>query len=217
MRAEHTILLPQQKAIYFSIPKNACTSLKTFCCDLLRISIRESWQAHIQDYSHYRDTLIDRIRYRNHFKFAFVRNPWDRLVSCYKSKIDNPPDAQDYWLRDGLPECFAGFGFKPQMPFSEFVAIVCALKDEDADPHFASQSSLLYRDSRLLCNFVGRVEVIQTDFKKVAERLGRPDATLPCENRADNRRHYRDFYTDKLRRDVESRFAADIENFGYSF
>lgn len=31
-------------------------------------------------------------RYKDHFKFAFVRNPWSRILSAWKNKTNNPKD-----------------------------------------------------------------------------------------------------------------------------
>lgn len=66
------MVFEKYKAIYFPIPKVACSSIKVFLTDFAEFS------------------LDDLDKFKNYFKFAFVRNPWDRLVSCYINKVAEP-------------------------------------------------------------------------------------------------------------------------------
>ena len=106
--------------------------------------------------------------YHRYFKFAFVRNPWDRLVSCYMSK---------------LVIAGPGFNMRPygdvtlrrDMTFKEFAEAVCRIRDEESDPHFRSQHIVICDDGPgkgILADFVGRFENLEEDFGIVAKRLG---------------------------------------------
>lgn len=89
------------------------------------------------------------------FIFAFTRNPFDRLVSCYNNKI-----VQSKTLPDG----FARLGFTKNMSFDGFAARVSAIADDSADTHFQSQSSMLTFGGHIVPSFVGRFENLADDW-----------------------------------------------------
>ena len=90
--------------------------------------------------------------YRDYFRFAFVRNPWDRLVSCYSNKFS------DMGKGLGGPRQRAE-EFSPDMSFAEFVEAVHATPDEEANPHFRSQHAVVCDpQGRVMADFVGRFE-----------------------------------------------------------
>jgi len=156
--------------------------------------------------------------YRDYFKFAFVRNPWDRLVSCYVDKVLRktvPP----YMLASAAR---ADVEFYPNMPFAEFVETVCRIPDGKANGHFRPQHlTVCSPDGELMADFVGRFENLREDFARVAQEIGAPGLELPERNRKivskRGSRHYRDFYDERLKNLVHKRFEKDVETFGYSF
>lgn len=138
------------------------------------------------------------------FKFAFVRNPWDRLVSGWQ---------------------FTRQREKHRLTFDEFVRELPSL-DRSQDPdaleraisthwHAMPQTDHLLIDGQMAVDFVGHVESLNDDWKSIADRIG-CDADLPRVNTSD-RGDYRDYYSDDLRAIVDERFRVDATTFGYKF
>jgi len=82
-RIENCILLERFKAIYVFIPKVACTSIKTVFAELIGLEYEGS--IHDAPFTKIPKSALKN-EYKDYFKFGFVRNPWDRLASCYVSR-----------------------------------------------------------------------------------------------------------------------------------
>ncbi len=210
--------------MYFVVQKVACTSIKTALLPLLdesgSLQQKGSFRVHkiftASGYQINKGQLLRRLegKYQDYFKFAFVRNPWDRLVSCYLQKFMpggkgiRQPEHNDARLYVG-------------MPFTEFVEAVHVIPDEEANPHFRSQYvSLCEPDGQIMADFVGRFERLNKDFAYVTERIGMTEKVeLPHRLSSPGRdsRSYTGFYDERLADLVHERFQKDIEIFGYSF
>ena len=153
-------------------------------------------------------------KYHRYFKFTFVRNPWDRLVSCYVSKLVEGGTG----LKMGM---YGDVRLRRDMTFKEFAEAVCRIPDEVANHHFRSQHVTVCEDGpekTVLADFVGRFERLEDDFRLVTERIGL-EAGLAHAGRSQSRnsQSYRDFYDGKLARMVGERYREDADLFGYSF
>src|SRR5215468_5087192 len=175
----NAILLEPYRAVYVEIPKVAFTSIKTALAEILGISLRSTggdphrlgWPTAEISSSHSAPL------FPGLFAFAFVRNPWDRLVSCYRDKIRGEVDGYTYFtIRPGVANCLARFdAFVPGMSFSDFVAAVSSIPDEEADAHFRSQHTFLANDEgKISVDFLGRFERLADDFRLVQKRIGLP-------------------------------------------
>ena len=130
------------------------------------------------------------------FKFAFVRNPWDLLVSSY------------HYLREKVGH--------HRGPVASRLQSFAAYAAYEIRRGKMSQSAMLTgHDGRLLVDFVGRFESLADDFAYACRRIG-VEMDLP---RANSSRHadYRSYYDDRLAAEVGRFFAADVERFGYAF
>lgn len=150
------------------------------------------------------------------FKFSFVRNPWDRILSEYRYRNYFQHRSFRDFVMNKLPE--PGW--------------------DDKYRHVMPQYDMLHDDGgRLMVDYVGRFENLQQDFDQVCGLLGISESTLPHRNRSDkksrglkrkirnllymngeNRRLDKaDLYDDETRAAVEKYYRKDIETFGYDF
>lgn len=168
-------------------------------------------------------------RWNEYFKFAFVRNPWDRLVSWYSMIRDAEiirwhqiltDQRRRSHFRQTRENKLWRYVLDNSSTFEEFI-INCTDEikvDEGVYYSFAYNQLDYIADSNddLLVDFIGRFESFGSDLYKVYDRLGLELGSIPHENRS-VRGHYSTFYTPETETIVRKRFQRDIEYFGYKF
>ena len=142
------------------------------------------------------------LKYLTYYKFGFVRNPWDWLVSRYHWSRDKQ-QLFGYDFEEMMNRMDRGIALADDAPWMEEEALL---------PQF----SRLSIRGKLAVDFVGRFEHLQADFETICARIGRPPEELPHVF-ASGRAGYVDYYDDRTRAIVERLYRDDIEAFGYRF
>lgn len=222
----------EYNCLFVHIPKTAGKSIESFFLSLLGLSWDQRSSlllnynndpsrgperlAHLTALEYVELGYLDSSQFQSAFSFAFVRNPWDRMVSEYKYRRGYLRSSFKDYLMQGLPE--------PGM--------------SDAYRHIVPQSDFLFdQNGEQLVDFVGRFENLQQDFEEVCRRTGLQTGTLP--RAADvhgspisipervrqvlglykepMHKHYSDYYDAESRDRVATMYEQDIRAFNYSF
>jgi hypothetical protein len=141
---------------------------------------------------------IGRQQFESYFKFGFVRNPWDRVVSLYER-------------REAL-ELRAQMTFDQFADWIQYSSSTCI----HSSPHRYQLDWFVDSNGKVLADFIGKFERLQEDWAFVAKKLGLSE-TLPHARANLRPRHYSEYYTPRTRRLIEEKFKVDIETFGYQF
>ncbi|MCP4741239.1 MAG: sulfotransferase family protein [Actinomycetales bacterium] len=146
------------------------------------------------------------------FRFAFVRNPWDRLVSAFhylQGGGRNEYDAR--WFDRNLS------GFED---FATFVREWIPGRDLGKTYwHLVPQKDFLcVEEGRIDLDFVGRLEAVEDDLARLVKLADlNPVGPLARVNTSKRRRDWRSYYDDETAAIVETAYAADIRLLGYAF
>tara|TARA_X000000950_G_scaffold281573_1_gene378623 strand:+ start:61 stop:678 length:618 start_codon:yes stop_codon:yes gene_type:complete len=147
----------------------------------------------------------------DYFKFTFVRNPFDRLVSAFFYISRHSRWQADCRMRKK-------FGMN-NVSFSFFVKNILPLilKTPNIRPrHFKLQSDFFFEDNKNLLDFVGKFENLQEDFNTICDKIGIPRQKLAHKNKTKHK-HYTEYYDEETKQIVAENYAKDIEYFGYEF
>jgi len=189
----------RHKCIFVHIPKCAGTSI--------RESLFGGPGAH-RTITGYQSVLSPEL-FAECFKFTFLRNPWDRLVSAFFFLKNEEMDGNHRWAKENLS------AFED---FDTFVKQWLNRENIWSFVFFRPQYQFICLEGRQpSVDFIGFYENLAPDFAAVCERI-KSSAKLPVENRNSRRaRDYREYYTDETRELVAKVYAEDIEMFGYTF
>ncbi len=172
-----------KEAVYVPIPKVASTSIKECFFEA---------QEGLKNYPDYMDVHHQRAgdslceldaAQRRYFKFAFVRNPFDRLVSCYQDKVKREFQHNGRYYFDSsyarwVLRAVSGVEFEPSMTFRQFVVAVSRVPDRISDGHFRSQYHYLFNLGSCAPDYIGKFENIDRDWEIVRQRLGLGELSL---------------------------------------
>ncbi|GAA0871231.1 sulfotransferase family 2 domain-containing protein [Gangjinia marincola] len=192
--------LDYYKCIFVHIPKNAGLSV---CYTLFG----NTGGSH-RKLQHYQD-IFPKTTFERYFKFAFVRNPWDRLVSTYFFLKEGGITKKDaLWARQHLGK------------FNDFESFVKGWLTEEnisRSLHFQHQHVFLTKkNGQPGMDFIGRLENIDEDFSTIAKRLG-IERTLRKRNTSSRKKDYHSYYTQETKAIVAQIYAKDISMFNYTF
>ncbi|MDC7999127.1 sulfotransferase family 2 domain-containing protein [Gilvibacter sediminis] len=231
------MLIPEHKGLFIHIPKTAGQSVEDYFLNtmgrdrtednskyLLGINTNQEGPrrlAHLTAKEHVALGHIDSQDFESYFKFSFVRNPWERLVSLYRFR-----------------------GFSSVCSFAVFVDRYLEYYLAHENWFFKPQVDFIYDENdHLLCDFVGRMENLQQDFDTILARLSLPQGMLPHHNKSKEKwlsvktfklylkhpsllyqgqrpprvRDYRDHYSAKTLAQVHRLYERDIRLLNYQF
>ena len=143
-------------------------------------------------------------------KFAFVRNPWDRLVSVYHYyRQGGNKDNIDLAISSKIPSNFT--------TFVEKMYEISGLFPEDRiSTHLKSQKSFIFdKDDKLMVDKVFRFENLYEDFQRMCD-IFNLNISLPHQRKSSHN-NYETYYNKILKNKVEELYSEDIEIFGYNF
>lgn len=227
------------KCIFIHIPKNAGQSVEHAFLEMLGLSwdlraplllrfndrpeLGPPRLAHLKASEYVRYNYLTQDMFDRYFKFAFVRNPWSRIVSIYKYS-----------------------GYNKKLDFKTFLLGPFKDKLYDENRWFVGpQADFIYGDNgRLLVDYVGRFEDLQNGFDSVCKSIGVPSTRLPHVNQSKNidqtpgksyrsklqrllharklgtisgYKNWRDYYCKESIDCVSRLYEKDVELFEYNF
>lgn len=191
--------MKKKKCIFIHIPKCAGTSVRK------ALGASSATRDHIDAKIYLK---ANPTRFGRYYKFTFVRNPWDRLVSVY-----------EYWKGggNGTTDLYYQKLVRKLGSFENFV--LCFL-DEDvlyANLLLRPQYLFIYDyKNELMVDYVGRFETLQSSYAVVADSL-RIDRQLDVANKS-NRMAFKDYYRSvEVKSRVASLYKKDLTLLGYRF
>ncbi len=154
--------------------------------------------------------------YKKAFKFTFIRNPWDRTISCWMMFNTKPVRRREdgrNWTLDEIINIAADPNIKLILPPTNPEELEVFLRSEvEIKSHLRPLTECnLYHD----LDFIGRFENIDSDWKIIQDRLGIKEP-LPHIN-ATNHLHYSYYYNSTQVYKVWEIFREDIDTFKYDF
>ena len=179
--------------IYFHIPKCAGTSISS--------NLKEYYNGknkHKHGGAKLAKEFFFKKKWNSFFKFSFVRNPYDRMVSWYEHLIRNK------------------FLINKKVSFKDF------LKDYDSY-YREDKRNVSFKENQydfILADemqFIGRFENLENDWKKLLKILNFKYYPLKWINKNENKKNYHKYYDNWSRNYVSSIFQKDIEYFNYKF
>lgn len=183
--------------MFFHVPKTAGLSIY----ETLGIDWRANLWAEDEENKLHSQALIAESKKFDYFTFAFVRNPWERLVSAYLYLQNGGIFWVDEIDRDNyLKDC---------PTFRDCILNIDNMMEQQ---HFRPMTYWL--PSKL--SFVGRYENLQNDFNTVCDLIGIERRKLPHINKTEHF-HYSKYYDSETQAMVAERYAEDIDRFKYVF
>lgn len=212
--------------LYLAAPRTGCTAVGDILCkerfghwfpehdvtdedDKVVVPRKHTTVTELVDHG-----LLSKQGLENLFVFTAVRNPFDSLLSLWVKKrttyqpLLDDPDSFVHWD----PNFAEDMEFVRDHTFSEWIERQYARFEN------GGRRRQLYSPFLRRVDHVMRYERLQSDLDAVLTHLGSEPIEIPLLNPTEGRdSDYRTHYTPRARQIIETVFAADLEQFRYSY
>lgn len=195
------------KCIFVHIPRTAGSSIEHWICG-------DDWWEVSPSTKHLVASVAKDIYkdyWGSYFKFAFVRNPWDRCISCLKQTK------------------YFGIEYKGELHFEEYKKRFGSPVTIEHDHRFYNYNEIRYKnhsENTVYLNildeemdFIGRYEHLEKDTNFIKNTLNIP-TDFPLNTKYQQSKkdlNYRGYYNIDSIKEVQSLYRKDIDEFNYEF
>ena len=168
-------------AVYFLIPKAASRSINYVFLEMTEGKKPEQIGQQKQRYEKpFREAMQSDL-----FKFSFVRNPFSRIVPCYKDKVHR---------RSSVTKKY--FGSLRDVSFETFLRRINKIPTRYMERHFKPKHAWLSYRGELQPDYIGKIEHLKEDFQRVKDQCG---VDFPPQlNKTEKKKDWKDYYDEKL-------------------
>ncbi len=199
-------ILHDYQCIFVHIPKTAGNSVSHVLNQLPRESDNLSPKISKHAKAFEIKYLLGEELWEQYFSFAFVRNPWSLMVSCYHWWLQK---AKDIKYHSGKAKQVAAM-----KDFNEFMQSKFGRKM--INERYGNMFDWISENNKIIVDYVGKLETIEKDWEHICEQLKIKQMPLPHINKSKHR-DYRKYYNDESIQIVAERFKKTIDLFDYSF
>ena len=207
------VISQKHQCIFVHIPKCGGSSIEDVVWPGVRTE-QDLWMGFVDEFRNRHQTgglqhlcahqIRDEVgeeQYLQFWKFAFVRNPFDRAVSQFVY-MNRRPDLRRF------------LGMSEGASFGEYLQLITETQHVQWKP----QSSFILdpETGEIMVDFVARFERYSTDARAIFDRLGIRVGVVPHANQG-LRGNYRDYYSEADRKMVQALCGDDLEIFQYLF
>ena len=220
-------VVPDRRLIYVGVPKAASSTIKKTLSRLADGRAEELQAVHRRKDSGLLspskvgvERFYELATAPDTLRFSFVRNPYERLVSCWADKfqgvplVGGDPFINVYLAYRQATDRNLPRGRDAVLPFPVFVEMAIATRLMRIDPHWSLQDDLIDMPGISL-DLIGKVENFDEDFARVLEHAGErvPDGrgTMNVSQRS----QCRDYFDEALAKRVYRAFEKDFDRFRY--
>lgn len=155
--------------------------------------VNQNYQANVRHF----DT-INRQEFLDYFKFAIVRNPWDRVYSWYRNVSRDPLHLKEHGI-DTMPD------------FEDFI--------KNHSDSWALRSQLdwiIDAEGNIAVDYIGKFENLNKEIEYISNKCG---ITSQISHELDSgfNQDYRAHYNEQARDFVAKRYKNEIDIWGYEF
>ena len=203
------------KCIFVHIPKTGGSSIENVIWPLKSDrTIENLWMGYVKPYYNKYQTggmqhlTAEQIRteigediFKSYYKFAVVRNPWEKAVSQYVYMKRKRKDLRQF------------IGMRRWTSFKNYLQLI----PKRTHVQWMKQMEFLTDgQNNVLVDKVLRFEHLESEFQKVMDHLGIHDTQLPHVNQS-KRKHYTKYYDDVSIQMVADFYREDIRRLEYTF
>ncbi len=203
------IINHSRRFVFVCVPKTASTTLSKFFKKYDNLTIESSWFK--EKWHHPISKIQEEHPIKGYYKFAYHRNPFDRLVSSWIEFTQDKGHLES-WSQPLLDE------FKT---WEDFVLNFTGT-DWANEIHLQPTTYYTHKDNVRLVDFIARYQNFDNDTDKVFDAIGIPGEIFRWQTKrhrkTEREKDYRTYYqNDKAIEMVAKHFESDIETFGDTF
>lgn len=189
------------KLIFIHIPKNAGTAV-TNTLEMTDIG-HHNWSYYAKKYPN---------KWNEYKKISIVRNPWDRVVSCYEyAKME-----ESYW-HSSKGDARAGkhldYDLLKDKSFNECLQILKKEPLKLRHQGWSNQINYISNGQKIMVDYVIKIE----DLNKELSNIIGKKIEIPKINKSNNNK-YQDYYTnEEMVEIIKNHYLVDVESFNFNF